>query len=99
MSAHHRDVTGRIRHIREAVSFDAPRAAEVFRLAAARTALRLEINCPGLRVSRHGSAVKLARQLTGLKTHDMELLLSRIERLLECAHRSVIVVNEQEALS
>ena len=99
MNAHHRHVTDRIRQCRHAVSFEGPDAVKVYQLSVLASSLRFEIRCPGMRVSRHVSALQAAKKCTGLKTNDLELQLDRVERLLENAKRSIIVVDEQEVAS
>lgn len=72
-------------------------AVEVFRLAALVQGLKLEIKSPGLKMSRHGSALKFAKQITGLKSNDRAVQLARAEMMLEEARGHVVHVKEGDA--
>lgn len=64
-----------------ATSFDGPEAVEIFRLAALVSSLKLEMK--GLRLSRHISALAVAKRTTGLKTNDRAKQLARVLEMLD----------------
>ena len=72
-------------------------AVEVFRLATLISGLRLELKCPGMKMSRHMSALKAAKTITGLKTNDRAKHLARAELMLEQAKSQVVYVEKGEA--
>jgi len=74
-------------------SFHGPDAVNVYRLAALISGLKLEMK--GLRMSRHISALAVAKRETGLKTNKRELHIARLEIMLENAKRAVLYVNER----
>jgi hypothetical protein len=74
-----------------------PKAVDVFRLAVLVNGLKLEIRCPGMKLSRHGSALAFAKQITGLKTNDRRKHLERVELMLEQAKREVLYVEEEKS--
>ena len=71
-------------------------AVEVARLAVILSGLRLEIRCPGMKLTRHMSALAAAKQATGLRTNKREVQLARIELMLKAAKRAVVYVKEGE---
>lgn len=71
-------------------------AVQVFRLAALASGLRLEIRCPGLKMSRHISALAAAKKITGLKTNKRQVQLERVELMLEQAKTQVVYVDKTE---
>jgi hypothetical protein len=77
-------------------SFHGPDAVNIFRLAHLISGLKLEMK--GLRMSRHISALAVAKQETGLKTNKRELHVARLEIILENAKRGVVYVDERTAL-
>lgn len=80
----------------EARSFTGRDAVEVYRLATLISGLRLELKCPGLKLSRHGSALQFAKQITGLKTNNRAKHIARAELMLEAAKRAVVYVDKAE---
>jgi hypothetical protein len=68
-----------------------PKAVEVFRLASLVMGLKLEINCPGMKMSRI-SALAAAKGITGLKTNDRAKHLARAQLMLEQAKTEVTYV-------
>jgi hypothetical protein len=70
-------------------------AVDLIALIHLKSALKLEINCPGLRMSRHMSALKAAKTRTGLRTNDRAAHLARVEAMIEEANSRVIHVIEQ----
>ncbi len=72
-----------------------PDAVEVFRLAALVGALKLEIK--GMKMSRHMSALAVAKSITGLKTNDRAKHLARVEQMLQEAHAKVDHIDERTA--
>jgi hypothetical protein len=74
-----------------------PKAVDVFRLAALVSGLRLELKCPGMKMSRHLSALAAAKTITGLRTNDRAKHLARAEIMLEQAKTEVVYVDEEDA--
>lgn len=91
--------TIRIGESGEASSFTGRKAVEVFRLATLASALRLEIRCPGMKMSRHLSALAAAKQHTGLKTNDRQKQLERVLVMLDQAKTEVLYVDSNPAAS
>jgi hypothetical protein len=81
-------------HATGSVSCDGLPAVQVFRLVTLASGLKLEMKCPGLKLSRHGSALKFAKPITGLKTNDRAKHLERVELMLEEARKHVVYLNE-----
>lgn len=79
----------------DATSFTGRKAVEVFRLATLASGLKLEISCPGMRMSRHITALKAAKQLTGLKTNDRAKQLVRVLLMLEQAKSEVLYIEQE----
>jgi len=77
------------------ISCDGPKAVNVFRLATLVSGLKLEMKCPGLKLSRHGSALKFAKPITGLKTNDRAKHVARAELMLEQAKTEVVYVDRE----
>jgi hypothetical protein len=77
------------------VSCVGPKAVNVFRLASLVSMLRLELKCPGLRMSRHMSALQAAKTITGLKTNNRAKHLERAEIMLEQAKSEVLYVERE----
>jgi len=73
------------------------KAVEVFRLAALVSGLQLEIKCPGMKMSRHMSALAAAKTVTGLRTNNRLKHLARAEIMLEQAKTEVIYLDEEDA--
>jgi hypothetical protein len=65
-----------------------------YRLLVVRQGLRAELRLPGLRMTRHVSALQAAKSLTGLKTHNRELQLARIDQMIEEAEKLIDHVKE-----
>ena len=74
-----------------------PEAMRVVQLATLAAGLRLEIRAPGLKLSRHGSALKFAKQFTGLRTNDRTKQLEAVNTLLETARSRVAYVDTRTA--
>lgn len=85
-----------VAHEGGSISCDGPKAVNVFRLASLASGLKLELKCPGMKLSRHGSALKFAKQITGLKTNDRAKQLARVELMLKQAHTEVIHIDATE---
>ena len=77
-------------------SFVGPHAVDVMRLATLISGLRFELRCPGIKISKHGSALKFAKSITGLKTNDRQKHLDRAMLMLEAAKREVVYVTPGE---
>jgi len=73
-----------------------PKAIDVMRLATLLSGLKFELRCPGMKMSRVGSALKFAKPLTGLKTNDRAKHIERIEMMLAQAHREVLHIDETD---
>ncbi len=71
-----------------ATSFDGRGAVEVYRLATLISALKLEIACPGMKAVR-GGALKVAKQITGLRTNDRAKHIAAVEKMLAEAKAAV----------
>lgn len=61
---------------------EGPKAVSMFQLLALKSALNLEIRCPGLTLSRRGSALSVAKRITGLKSNKREVHIARIEQMI-----------------
>ncbi len=72
-----------------------PGAVEIFRLAALASALKFEIRCPGMKLTRGPSALAIAKLSTGLRTNDRAAQLARVERMLEEARAKVPVIDNR----
>jgi hypothetical protein len=75
-------------------AFDGPDAINVFRLASFVSGLQLEINCPGMRISRHITALQAAKRITGLKTNSRAKHLERAKLMLAQAKTQVLYIEE-----
>lgn len=75
-----------------AVTFSGRPAVDLFALTTLRRALELEIRSPGLRLSRRISALKAAKQRTGLKTNDRRTHLARVLVMIEEARARCVTV-------
>lgn len=84
-----------IKHTQSHTSFNGKDAIEVFRIAALISALRLEQK--GITVRRGFSALKMAKQFTGLRTNLREKQIERLKFILEQAKSKVVYVTEEEA--
>lgn len=73
------------------VSFVGPEAVEVFRLVILKNALKLEIKCPGIQMSRGMSALRAAKGVTGLKSNKREVHLAKVEQMIVEAQKLVNV--------
>lgn len=71
---------------------DGPDAVRAFALRVLAGALKLELRCPGIKASRM-SALKQAKQVTGLKSNKREVQLAEVERLLKEQIEKCVVVN------
>jgi hypothetical protein len=76
----------------EAQGFQGEKAVEVFRLATLISGLQLELRCPGMKMSRHMSALSAAKGITGLRTNNRQVQLERARIMLEQAKTEVIYV-------
>ena len=57
----------------------------LFQLVLIKNGLQLEIKCPGLRMSRHITALQAAKRTTGLRTNKRDVQLARIIAMIaEC---------------
>jgi len=68
------------------------KAVAVFTLAALAAGLRLEMRCPGMKMSRHLSALAAAKARTGLRTNSRAKQLERVLLMLEQAKSEVVYV-------
>lgn len=72
-------------------------AVNIAALATLLTALRLEIETNGrMQLTRGPSALRRAKGVTGLRTHDRRKHVARIEVMLEEAKRKVVYVTREE---
>lgn len=67
----------------------------VVQLAALVSGLKLEINCPGMRMSRHITALQAAKAITKLKTNDRKKHLVIAESMLEEAKAQTAYVSDE----
>jgi hypothetical protein len=73
-----------------------PEAVRAFGLRVLASGLKLEIKCPGLKMSRV-SALAQAKQVTGLRTNSRALQLAAVELLLaDAVSKCAVVTREQE---
>ena len=75
-----------------AIIVEGEKAIAVLRLASLAAGLKLEIRCPGLKMSRRLTALQAAKLTTGLKTNDRAKQLEVIEHLLEELKKQVTYV-------
>jgi hypothetical protein len=80
-----------IAYNQSSTSFVGRDAVEVFRLAALASSLSLEMK--GLRLSRHVSALAVAKQTTGLKTNNRAKQLERVLEMLDELKGKVEIVD------
>jgi hypothetical protein len=78
-------------------SFTGPDAVNVYRLATLVSGLQLEITCPGMRISRHFSALQAAKRITGLKTNNRAKHLERAKIMLAQAKTQVLYVELEDS--
>lgn len=74
-----------------------PVAVEAFRFRVLISGLRLEMRCPGMKVSRGVSCVALAKRATGLKTNNREKLIARLEEMQNEKLSQCLVVTDGDA--
>lgn len=65
-------------------------AIELYALLQLRSGLKLELRCPGMKFSRMGSALKFAKQRTGLRTNDRAKHIERLDLMIEELRAHVI---------
>jgi hypothetical protein len=65
-------------------SAEGPGAVRAFGLRVLASGLKLEMKCPGLKMSKV-SALKQAKAVTGLKTNDRAKHLAKVEEMLQAA--------------
>lgn len=71
------------------------KAVDAFALRALIVALKFELNCPGMKMSRI-SALKVAKQRTGLKTNNRALQIQRLKLMMEQTVSECAVVTDGE---
>lgn len=64
------------------MTIEGPKAMELYKLLTLKSGLCLEINCRGMVMSRHGSALKFAKQVTGLRSNNRHAHLVVVERMI-----------------
>lgn len=72
------------------------KAVDAFRLRMLISGLRFEQKCPGMKMTRGVNCKKLARELTGLKTNDVEKLGARLQLMLDQRVSECLVVTDGE---
>jgi hypothetical protein len=77
-----------------ATSCDGPEAVQLFRLITLRSALKLEL-ATGMRMSRHQTALAVAKTITGLKTNKREAHITAVESLIEKQRAKVTHIDER----
>jgi len=75
-------------------SVEGPQAIEAYRIKVLISGLKLEMS--GMRVSRGVNCLKLAKQLTGLKTNDRERQIYRLQHIFNNALSKVLIVEKGE---
>ena len=69
-------------------------AVSAFRLRMIRDGLKFEAN--GMRLTRGVSCLKLAKQMTGLRTNNRDLLWARMNELLNAQLDKCVVITDGE---
>ena len=83
---------GVVEHSDSGTSFSGENAVDLYRLILLKSGLKLEMKCPGMKMSRHISALKAAKQITGLRSNDRAVQLATVEQMIARAEGKVVHV-------
>jgi hypothetical protein len=62
---------------------------ELYRLIVLQSGLELELQVPGMRMSRHMTALQAAKRITGLKTNDRAKHLTKVCEMIDTARANL----------